>query len=74
MNLIEFEEVKKVIDETREVGVVYIDLTKAFDKVHHGRLTQKIKMEVIYCNLVIWIQKWLNHRRQRVVMEARYSS
>ena len=35
-NLIEFfEEVKKMIDEGRAVDVVYMDFSKAFDKIPH---------------------------------------
>eukprot|EP00061_Rhincodon_typus_P008249 g30695.t1 len=35
-NLIEFfEEVTKMIDDSRAVDVVYMDFSKAFDKVHH---------------------------------------
>eukprot|EP00061_Rhincodon_typus_P010609 g35035.t1 len=33
-----------VIDEGRAVDIVYMDFSKAFDKIPHGRLIQKIKM------------------------------
>eukprot|EP00061_Rhincodon_typus_P015044 g42500.t1 len=56
-NLIEFfEELTKVIDESRAVDVVYMDFSKAFDKVPHGRVIQK--MHVIYADLATWIQNW----------------
>ena len=43
-NLIEFfEEVTKYVDEDRAVDVVYIDFSKAFDKVPHGRLMKKVR-------------------------------
>ena len=43
-NLIEFfEEVTKAIDEGRAVDVVYMNFSKAIDKVPHGRLVQKVK-------------------------------
>ena len=38
-NLIEFfEHVTKCVDEGSEVDVVYMDFSKAFDKVPHGKL------------------------------------
>eukprot|EP00061_Rhincodon_typus_P013058 g39192.t1 len=43
-NLIElFEEVTMVIDEGKPVDIVYMDFSKAFDKVPHSRLVQKVK-------------------------------
>jgi len=62
-NLIEFfEEVTRIIDQGRAVDVVYMDFSKAFDKVPHGRLIQKGKSYVIRGELVRWIQNWLGHR------------
>ena len=56
-NLIEFlEEVTKMIDEGRAVDVVYMDFTKAFDKVPHGRLVQKVKSHGIRGEPERWIQ------------------
>lgn len=61
-NLIEFfEEVTKMINE----GRCWMCL--------HGRLTQKIKMHGIHSDLIIWIQNWLTHRIQKVVVEGCYS-
>eukprot|EP00061_Rhincodon_typus_P016329 g44492.t1 len=39
--------VTKAIDEGRAVDVVYMDFSKAFNKVPHDRLIQKIKMHGI---------------------------
>lgn len=54
-----FQEVTKVIDEARAVGVTCIDFIQAFDKVPHGSLIQKIKMHRIHGDLVVWIQNCL---------------
>lgn len=53
----------KVIDESRAVDV-YMDFSKAFDKVFHSGLIQK---------MVVWIQNWLKHRSLRVMVEGCYS-
>eukprot|EP00061_Rhincodon_typus_P004726 g23288.t1 len=42
------KEVTKVIDESRSVDVVYMEFSKTFDKVPHGRLIQKLKMHGIH--------------------------
>lgn len=38
-----FEEATRRIDESRVVVIVYTDIRKAFDKVPHDRLVQKIR-------------------------------
>ena len=70
-HLIEFfEEVTKMIDEDRAVDIFYMDFSKAFDKVPHGRLVQKVKLPGIRGELARWTQNWLGHRRQRVAVEG----
>jgi len=74
-NLIEFfEKVTKEVDGGKAVDVVYMDFSKAFDKVAHGGLLQKMKMYGIEGDLANWIRNWLADRRQRVVVDGRYSS
>ena len=44
MNLIAFfEGVTKKVDEGSAVDIIYMDFSKAFDKVPHGRLLHKVK-------------------------------
>jgi len=52
------------------VDVVYMDLSKAFEKVPHGRLVQKVQLHEIRGGLARWIHNWLGHRRQRVAVEG----
>ena len=73
-NLIEFfEEVTKCVDEGRAVDVIYMDFSKAFDKVPHGRLMKKVRMCGIEGKLADWIGNWLSDRRQRVVVDGKFS-
>eukprot|EP00061_Rhincodon_typus_P015190 g42725.t1 len=73
-NLIEFfEEVTRRIDEGRAVDVIYMDFSKEFDKVPHGRLVNKFKSNGIQGELAIWIQDWLECRRQTIVVEGCFS-
>lgn len=64
-NLDFFLEVRKRNDEGRAVDVAYMDFSKAFDKVLHGRLSQKIKMYRIHDDWIIWILNYLIHGIQR---------
>lgn len=64
-NLVEFfEEVTKEVDKGKAVDVVYMDFSKAFDKVPHGRLLQKVQVHGIEGDLAVWIRNWLADRRQ----------
>ncbi|XP_059843914.1 P-selectin glycoprotein ligand 1 isoform X2 [Hypanus sabinus] len=73
-NLLEFfEEVTRKVDEGKAVDVVYMDFSKAFDVVLHGRLVMKIQSLGIHGEVVNWIRLWLNGRSQRVVVEDCFS-
>ncbi len=68
-NLLEFlEKVTNWMDEGSPVDVIYLDFQKAFDKVPHARLIEKIKSHGINGKLLDWIKAWLSNRRQRVVI------
>ena len=74
-NLIEFfEGVTKKVDEGSAVDVVYMDFSKAFDKVPHGRLLHKVKSHGIQGEVAKWIQNWLLDRSQWVVVESCFSN
>ena len=40
-------------------GTVFIDFSKAFDKVPHRRLVEKIRGHGIEGNMLLWITNWL---------------
>ena len=52
------------------MDVVYLDFHKAFDKVPHQRLLLKLNAHV---DVINWIEKWLTHRRQRVIVDGEIS-
>ena len=52
------------------MDVVYLDFQKAFDKVPHQRLLLKLKGN----DVINWIEKWLTHRRQRVIVDGEVSN
>ena len=69
-----FEEITKWMDEGSPVDVIYLDFKKAFDKVPHQRLILKLKSHGMANSIINWIEQWLTHRRQRVVVDGEVSS
>ena len=73
-NLVAYlEYVTKKLDEGQPVDVLYLDFSKAFDKVPHGRLVQKLKTYNLSNKLIAWIEAWLQNRQQRVLVDGAYS-
>jgi len=73
-NLLEFlEAVLSEIDEGNPVDVIYLDFSKAFDKVPKARLLEKIRARHIQGNIIKWISCWLTNRKQRVVLNGNFS-
>ena len=64
------EKVTSIIDEGHPVDVVYLDLSKAFDKVPHQRLLKVLEHYGIRGKLLNWIREWLAGRRQRVILNG----
>ena len=65
--------VTKQIDDGLPVDVLYIDFAKAFDKVPHKRLIQKLNRYQFSQELMTWIEAWLANRKQRVQVNGKYS-
>jgi hypothetical protein len=73
-NLLDFmETVTKKLDEGDSVDLVYLDFSKAFDKVPYVRLLNKLKSHGILGSTLTWITEWLNDRRQRVSVNKHFS-
>ena len=56
-----------------EVRSVYLDMSKAFDKVWHEGLIFKLKQNGIDGNLLTLLTDYLSNRRQRVVLNGKNS-
>jgi len=55
------------VDNGDGVDVVFLDFAKAFDKVSHGRLMEKLKVHGIGGKVVKWIQDTLYRLGYRIV-------
>jgi len=73
-NLLEFlETITNEIDTGACMDVIYLDFSKAFDKVPKLRLLEKCRAHNIGGKLLSWLEMWLTGRRQRVVLNGEYS-
>ncbi|CAM4670315.1 unnamed protein product [Caretta caretta] len=74
-NLIAFsDEITGSVDEGKAVDVLFLDFNKAFDMVSHSILASKLKKYGLDEWTIRWIESWLDHRAQRVVINGLMSS
>ena len=67
-------DILKSVIKGEQVDMVYLDREKAFDKVPHDLLIEKLQSFGIYGNLLKWLNSYLTNRQQRVVLEGKSSS
>jgi len=70
-NLLEFlEKITEFFENGIPVDILYLDFSKAFDKVPHRRLLTKMETFGIKGDLLKWIDSWLTGRKQRTVLNG----
>ena len=62
------------LEKTENVDVIYLAFTKAFDKVDHGILLNKLKNIGINGKIGVWIHNFLSNRQQCVAVNGTTSS
>ena len=62
------------IDKGECIDVVYLDFAKAFDKVPHSRLMEKLRQHGIGGKVLDLLRAWLSGRSQRVYVNGYYST
>ena len=58
----------------REREIAYLDFAKAFDKVDHGILLNKLKKIGINGKIAVWLHNFLPNRQQYVAVNGTTSS
>ena len=67
-------EIYQSFDEHFDVRSIFLDISKAFDKVWRDGLTFKLKQNGISGNLLNLLSNFLRNRKQRVVLNGQTSS
>ena len=66
-------EIYQCVDYKLKVRVVFLDISKAFDKVWYKGLIYKLKQNGISGNILNTIIDFLSFRKQRVVLNGQFS-
>ncbi|CAM5108613.1 unnamed protein product [Natator depressus] len=69
-----YDEITGSVDEGKAVDVLFLDFSKAFDTVSHSILASKLKKYGLDEWTIRWIESWLDHRAQWVVINGSMSS
>ena len=62
------EDLSFAMDNQRQVDVILLDFSMAFDSVTHQRLLKKLLHYRINNNIYNWIETWLTRRSQSVAL------
>ena len=66
-NLLEaLDDITELVDLGIPVDEVFLDFKKAFDKVSHSKLLYKLHHMGFKDNILLWIESFLDNRKQRV--------
>ena len=70
-NLLEvINHISSVLDDGGQVNAVFLDMSKAFDKVNHSISLQKLRMAGFGGSLLQWFQSYLTNRHQCVTVQG----
>lgn len=58
------------IESGKEVDCVFLDMSKAFDKVDHSLLLRKLECLNIHSDVLAWIGNYLDDRKQCVLLKG----
>lgn len=62
------------LDSGYQVDAIFLDYSKAFDRVPHHRLILKLTQLNIHPNVIAWIKEFLSHRTQYTVVNNSHSN
>jgi hypothetical protein len=68
------DDIPKRAANNKQIDIILLDFSKAFDKVPHKRLLNKLNYYGIRSNTLQWIYSFLHDRKQLVLLEGFKSS
>ena len=63
-------EIAQNLAQNKQVDVILLDFSKAFDRVPHARLVSKLDYYGVRNKTLTWISSFLGQRKQRVLLEG----
>lgn len=73
-NLIGYaEQLHRLMDEMGQMDVIYTDFSKAFDKVNHRMLLNKLHKVGICGKMLLWLESYITGRSQQVKVGSKIS-
>jgi hypothetical protein len=69
-----FDTIGNLLDRGKQIDVLYLDMSKAFDKVSHKRLLLRLRDFGFSGNILKWFQSYLQDRRQQTTILGATSS
>ena len=67
------DKIYKALDNGKNVAMVFLDISKAFDRVWHRGLLYKLKLFGVSGSLYRWFEDYLCNRSQKVVLNGQES-
>ena len=65
-----YQKISSTMSSKGQADVILLDFAKAFDKVPHQRLLHKIDHYGVRNSTLCWIESFLHHRKQSVLLEG----
>ena len=62
------------LKDNKKIAAVFLDISKAFDRVWHDGLIHKLNKVGVHGKLLKWLKSYLSKRSQRVLINGKFSS
>ena len=67
-------DITEAVDSGKKVRACFLDISKAFDRVSHKALLIILESIGVSSTILSWLKSYLTGRKQRVVIDGRYST
>ena len=67
------DNIYRSFEASESVALIFLDISKAFDRVWHKGLIYKLSLLGVGGPLLLWLESYLNERSQRVVLSGQTS-
>ena len=64
------EQIGRKLDNGEQIDVIYLDMSKAFDKVSHTKLLRRLREFGFRGNILNWFSSYLGNRRQQTTVHG----